>query len=283
MCVKAEAYHHTSARHLVGPHTDTNAQNAAVPDAPFVFLACWMEEIEGGGGGVQPERSDACNDNAASLTWIALHQLLIAAPDILVVCLSNVSLFLSGGPRPTHQIRGNCWGQGLTQYTLQSEGGLETNLINGGYSPSYLDGANKKKQTNGLQRPSREESCGPLSSKLDPFRCLSTRLPGRHQTWYSSLRCSPYFCGQKKRNKRVISRLSLVVWIGQRDPNWKPVDFVCFVVLYRVADVRYRRKEWFVMQTKSRSEWQYVTDRFGFSRVALSIPSRHKPSINWAA
>ena len=74
-----------------------------------------MEEIEGGGGGVQPERSDACNDNAASLTWIALHQLLIAAPDILVVCLSNVSLFLSGGPRPTHQIRGNCWGQGLTQ------------------------------------------------------------------------------------------------------------------------------------------------------------------------
>ena len=134
------------------------------------------------GGGVQPERSDACNDNAASLTWIALHQLLIAAPDILVVCLSNVSLFLSGGPRPTHQIRGNCWGQGLTQYTLQSEGGLETNLINGGYSPSYLDGANKKKQTNGLQRPSREESCGPLSSKLDPFRRLSTRLPGRHQT-----------------------------------------------------------------------------------------------------
>ena len=207
----------------------------------------------------------------------------MAAPDILVVCLSNVSLFLSGGPRPTHQIRGNCWGQGLTQ-DIATVGGRIGDESNQWRLLPLVPRRSQQKETN--QRTATAEQRGQLRPTFKQIGSIqmSVNSPSRSPSnliFFSSLQ--PVLLRPEKRNKRGISRLSLVVWIGQRDPNWKPVDLVCFVVLYRVADVRYRRKEWFVMQTKSRSEWQYVTDRFGFSRVALSIPSRHKPSINWAA
>jgi len=113
-----------------------------------------MEEIEG--GGVQLERSDACNDNAASLTSIALHQPHWRTGYSLRLFVRRFTIFRRGGGCLTkywanssnqRQLFG---GQGLTQDTLQSAGGLETNLINGGYSPSYLCGAKKKKQVNGV-------------------------------------------------------------------------------------------------------------------------------------
>jgi hypothetical protein len=137
------------------------------------------------GGGVQLERSDACNDNAASLTSIALHQPHWRTGYSLRLFVRRFTIFRRGG-RLFDQVLGQLikseatvWGPGVDAGHA-TVGGRIGNESNQWRLLPLVPLRGQEKETS--ERRRREESCGTLSSKLDPFTCLSTRFAGRHQT-----------------------------------------------------------------------------------------------------